>query len=109
MERGDVLELRAHREARGHEQRGPRLAVVLQAEEFWPTSTLVVAPTSMSAQRREYRPQVRISNERTSVLVDHISTFDLSRFGEFVGRVSEPELAEIDSAVILFLGLSERL
>jgi mRNA-degrading endonuclease toxin of MazEF toxin-antitoxin module len=65
------------------------------------------APTS--AQHREYRPQVRISNERTSVLVDHISTFDLSRFGEFIGRVSEPELAEIDSAVILFLGLSERL
>ena len=109
MERGDVLELRAHREARGHEQRGRRLAVVLQSEEFWPTSTLVVAPTSTSAQFREYRPRISIRNEQTTVLVDQLSTFDLSRFGEQIGRVSKPELAEIDGAIVLFLGLSERL
>ena len=109
MERGDVLELRGRREARGHEQRGRRFAVVLQSEEFWPASTLVVAPTSTTAQFREYRPSISIRDERTAVLVDQLSTFDLSRFGDRVGHVSEPELTEIDGAIVLFLGLSERL
>jgi mRNA interferase MazF len=97
------------RGAKGHEQHGHRYAVVLQSDEFWPLSTVVIAPTSQSAHPREYRPFVSVRDHRTVVLVDQLGASDLSRFGNPVGRVSEPELSEIDSAVILFLGLSERL
>jgi mRNA interferase MazF len=108
LERGDVLELRAPRGGRGHEQSGPRYAVVLQAEEFWPASTLVVAPTSTSAQPRSFRPVVSLRDRKTTVLVDQMGASDVSRFGERVGRVPEDDLAEIDEAVIRFLGLSAR-
>ena len=106
MERGDVLELRAPRDARGHEQRGRRFAVVLQAGEFWPASTLIAAPTSTSARSKAYRPEISVHDERTIVLVDQLGAFDLGRFGDRVGRVSGRELARIDSALRRFLGLA---
>ena len=109
MERGDILELRAGRKLRGHEQRGSRYAVVVQSEDYWPTSTLVVVPTSQSAQTREYRPLVEVRASKTTALVDQMGAADISRFGEHVGSVSAAELDEIDSAIILFLGLSARL
>jgi mRNA interferase MazF len=108
LERGDVLELRAPRGARGHEQSGSRYAIVLQAGEFWPASTVVVVPTSRSAPPRRFRPLVTIRAGKTTVLVDQIAAFDVSRFGEHVESVSEASLAEIDQAVIRFLGLSGR-
>ena len=94
--------------ARGHEQKGPRLAVVLQSTEFWPASTLVVVPTSMSASPRRFRPVVKIGELETTVLVDQIAAFDLDRFGDRVGSLSRVSLAAIDDAVIRFLGLSGR-
>ena len=50
MVRGEVFRLPAPRGARGHEQRGARFAVVVQADEFLDLSTVLVSPTSASAQ-----------------------------------------------------------
>jgi mRNA interferase MazF len=107
MERGDLLELRAPRNARGHEQKGRRYAVVVQADEVWPASTVIVAPTSTSAPPRFYRPTIRIGKTRTTVMVDQLGAYDLSRFGDSIGSVSRRELGEIEQALVDVLGLGE--
>ena len=60
--RGDVYELKASRDARGHEQRGNRYAVVVQSD-LLPLSTLLVAPTSTSARPTSFRPEIEIDGK----------------------------------------------
>jgi mRNA-degrading endonuclease toxin of MazEF toxin-antitoxin module len=55
---------------RGPEQRGARVAVVLQADELLALSAVVVAPTSRSAPARSFRPLIHPDGEPTEVLVE---------------------------------------
>jgi len=65
--RGEVYRLPAR--GKGHEQQGPRYAVVLQPD--WLTlSTWVVAFTSTSARETSFRPPVAIREHRTLVMCD---------------------------------------
>jgi mRNA interferase MazF len=96
--RGDVHRLRSDRQARGREQRGGRLAVVLQSDHL-PLSTVVVAPTSTSARAADFRPQISVGGTSTRVLVEQLAAVDLSRLGDHVGRVSAEELATLDDAL----------
>lgn len=105
--RGDLHRLRAPRDARGHEQQGRRFAVVLQADELSVLSTWIVAPTSTSAPGRSFRPEIEIEGTPTRVVVDQLTAVDHStRLGEFAGRLSAAELAEVDRATRLVLGLA---
>ncbi len=105
--RGDVYRLRAPRSAVGHEQRGERFAVVLRSDGF-ALSTLIVAPTSTSAGRAVFRPEIELDGKTTRVLVDQISAVDASRLGDFAGRLDPYEIHEIDVALRGFLGLFHR-
>jgi mRNA interferase MazF len=67
--RGEVYRLRPPRRARGHEQTGPRYAVVIQSDQL-PLSTLLVAPTSTSARLATFRPEVQIAGRTTRVLAE---------------------------------------
>ena len=102
--RGDIHRLRAPRDARGSEQRGARFAVIVQSDDLV-LSTLLVAPTSRSAPARSFRPTITINNEETQVLVEQTSAVAPERLGEFVGRVSHDELADISEALRLALEL----
>ena len=62
--RGDVHVLRPPPEP-GHEQKGRRFGVVVQANELLPRSVVPVAPTSRSARPASFRPE-SISKERSS-------------------------------------------
>jgi mRNA interferase MazF len=106
LERGDVLVLGAPRDARGHEQRGRRYAVVLQSDALLPYSTVIVAPTSTAARAADFRPEIRVQRARTRVVVDQLAALDVDRLGDRVGRVSGRELAELDDALALVLDLS---
>ena len=68
-------------------------------------STLLVAPTSRSAPSRSFRPTITINGEETQVLVEQTSAVAPERLGEFIGRVSLDELAEISDALRLALEL----
>ena len=102
--RGDLYRLRSDKDAAGHEQRGARDAVAGQSDGIR-LSTLIVAPTSTSAQPAIFRPEIEMDGTRTRVLVDQMRAVDVNRLGEFAGRLDSIEVGEVDRAVRLMLGV----
>jgi mRNA interferase MazF len=103
--RGEVFRLPAPRGPRGHEQRGARYAVVVQADEFLDLSTLLVAPTSTSARPTSFRPTIALAGEQTRVLVEQTTVVDPQRLGRSAGRLEASELRAVDDALMLIFGL----
>lgn len=104
MLRGDIYEFRPPR-GTGHEQRGHRYGVIVQANELLPRSVVIVAPTSQSARAASFRPEIDLLGTTTRVLVEQIGAIDSSRLGELVGRVSPEQQWGIDEALLTVLGL----
>lgn len=104
MHRGDVYRLTPPRGS-GHEQRGERFGVVVQADALLPRSVVVVAPTSRSARPASFRPEIEVRGQTTRVLVEQVVTVDTTRLGELVGHVGPQEEWGIDEALKLVLGL----
>lgn len=102
--RGDVFALKAPRDARGHEQRGPRLAVVVQSD-LLPLSTWLVAPTSTSAQPASFRPEIEMGGRTTRVLVEQTAAVDPQRLGELVGHLTHDEMSAVDAGLRMVLDL----
>jgi mRNA interferase MazF len=105
MVRGEIFRLRLPREARGNEQRGPRYAVVVQADELLALSTVLVSPTSTAAPPRSFRPTIEIDGTPTRVLVEQTTAVSPERLGDSAGRLSAGELRSLDEALALVLGL----
>jgi mRNA interferase MazF len=103
--RGEVFRLPAARSARGHEQRGARYAVVVQADEFAGLSTVLVSPTSASARAASFRPEITLDGTQTRVLVEQTTVVDPERLGRSAGRLEARELRAVDEALMLVLGL----
>ena len=104
MRRGDVYELRPPR-GRGHEQRGKRYGVVVQADALLPRSVVIVAPTSRNARPASFRPEITIGQQRTRVLVEQLGAVDATRLGDAVRHVTAEELWGIDESLMTVLGL----
>jgi mRNA interferase MazF len=105
MVRGEVFRLPAPKATRGHEQRGARYAVVVQADELMALSTTLVAPTSTSARSTTFRPTIEIDGTETRVLVEQTTVVDPQRLGRSAGRLEAGELRAVDEALALVLGL----
>lgn len=101
--RGDLYRLRPAKDTAGHEHRGPRYAVAIQSDAIL-LSTLIVAPTSTSAQPAIFRPEIEMDGTRTLVLVDQMRAVDAGRLGDVAGRLDAAETGEVDRAVKLLLG-----
>ncbi|HUY50622.1 MAG TPA: type II toxin-antitoxin system PemK/MazF family toxin [Streptosporangiaceae bacterium] len=104
MLRGDIHEFRMPR-GQGHEQRGRRFGVVVQANEFLPRSVVLVAPTSRSARPASFRPETDLLGENTRILVEQVGAVDAGHLGELVGRVTPEQQWGIDEALMTVLGL----
>ena len=102
--RGDVHELKAPRDTRGHEQRGNRFAVVVQSD-LLPLSTLMVAPTSTSAMPASFRPKIEINGKTTYVLPEQAAAVAPERLGPVVGHLSHLEMTAVDAALRTVLSL----
>jgi mRNA interferase MazF len=103
--RGDLYRLKAPRDAQGREQAGARFAVVVQSDDL-PLSTWIIAPTSTSRREASFRPEIDIKGTRTRVLVEQLSVIDPHvRLGEFAGRLSQLEMAAVDTALRAILAL----
>lgn len=104
MTRGEVYRVRLPA-GRGHEQRGRRYGVIVQAEALLGLSTILIAPTSRSAAPATFRPEIEIDGEPTRVLVEQLRSVDLERLGELAGRLSASEQRAVDETLELVLGL----
>jgi mRNA interferase MazF len=102
--RGEVYRVRLPA-GRGHEQRGPRYGVVVQAEALLGLSTVLIAPTSRGAAPATFRPEVEVAGEPTRVLVEQLRAVDLERLAELAGRLAPHEQRAVDEALELVLGL----
>jgi mRNA interferase MazF len=105
MVRGEVFRIPPPRSARGHEQRGARYAVVVQADEFLGLSTLLVSPTSTGARAASFRPTITLAGEETRVLAEQTTVIDPERLGRSAGRLDARELRAVDEALMLVFGL----
>jgi mRNA interferase MazF len=103
--RGELFPLRSPRGARGHEQRGARYAVIVQADEFLDLSTVLVSPTSTSARPATFRPTITLDGGETRVLVEQTTVVDPGRLGRSAGRLDSDELRAVDEALALVLEL----
>ena len=103
--RGELFRLPTPRTAQGHEQRGARYAVVVQADEFMGLSTILVSPTSTSARPASFRPTISIGSTDTHVLVEQTTVIDPQRLGASAGRLEADELRAVDDALALILGV----
>ncbi len=104
MTRGDIYRVRLPA-GRGHEQRGPRYAVIVQADVLLGLSAALVAPTSASAAAATFRPVVEVAGEPTRVLVEQLRTVDLQRLEQYAGRLTPEEQRAVDDGLELVLGL----
>ena len=94
--RGDVHRLRAARDAIGHEQQGPRYAVVLQSDDL-NLSTAIVAPTSTRAHPYVFRPEVTVRGTPTRLMLDQLRAVDREKaIGDRIGRLSPHEMVEVN-------------
>ena len=100
--RGEVFRLHAPRRSPGHEQSGPRYAVVVQSDQL-PLSTWLVAPTSTSARAASFRPEVEIDGRVTRVLAEQTAAVDPGRIGNSVGYLSVDEMRRVDAALRIVL------
>ena len=105
MVRGEIFRLPMPRGARGHEQRGARFAVIVQADEFLELSTVLASPTSTSARPASFRPTITLDGTQTRVLVEQTTVVDPQRLGRSAGRLDANELRTVDEALMLVLGL----
>jgi mRNA interferase MazF len=105
VRRGDDHALAPSRQRRRREQGGRRYAVVVQTDLLEQLSTVVVAPTSMSALPTVFRPEVEVAGRRTRVLAEQIRALDRSRLGRRVGTLAQIELRAVDDALKVVLGL----
>lgn len=102
MTRGDIFRVRL---AKGREQRGPRYAVIVQADELLGLSTAIVAPTSRSAAPATFRPEIQVVGEPTRVLVEQLRAVDLDRLEQHAGRLTAEEQRGVDAALEVVLAL----
>ena len=105
MVRGEIFRLPSPRGARGHEQRGARYAVIVQADEFLDLSTVLVAPTSTRAHPASFRPTISLEGSETRILVEQTTVVDPERLGRSAGRLGASELRAVDESLMLVLGL----
>lgn len=105
MVRGEVFRLPAPQRARGHEQRGARYAVIVQADDLLNLSTVLVAPTSAGARPATFRPTIELRGGQTRVLVEQTSVMDPAQLGGSAGRLEGAEMRALDDALRLLLGL----
>ena len=104
LTRGAICSVRLARSNR-REQSGRRYAIVVQTDDLWLLSTVVVVPTSTSARPATFRPEVVVAGQRTRALCEQVRTVDAQRLDEMVGILTAAELRSVEDALQIVLEL----
>jgi len=73
--------------------------VIVQADELFALSTVLVAPTSRSAPPRTFRPTIELEGQPTRILVEQTTAITPDRLGDSIGRLNAGELHDLDAAL----------
>jgi len=68
---------------------------------------VLVAPTSASARPASFRPVIDLNGTKTRVLPEQTRAIDAQHLGDFAGRLTASELAELDHAYRVILDLAQ--
>ncbi len=79
---------------------------MVQADELLELSTVLIAPTSRSASAATFRPRIELAGASTRVLADQLHVVDVQAIEGSVGHLSHGEMAAVDDALAVVLGLS---
>ncbi|TFD50674.1 type II toxin-antitoxin system PemK/MazF family toxin [Cryobacterium frigoriphilum] len=91
----------------------PRPAVVLQDDRFDGTDSVTVCPLTTT---RVSAPLLRLPipadaltglDEASFVMVDKITTVRRAHLGQKIGRMSSPQLVDLERLIMVFLGLAD--
>lgn len=110
MKRGDVWTVSGGAGYAGK----PRPAVILQDNRFDATSSVTLCafttdPTDAPLFRLTLAPDDENGlRETCRLMVDKIATVPKSKLGARIGRLAEKDIARLNQAVLVFLGLAER-
>lgn len=80
-------------------------AASVQANPLLQGTTVIVAPTSSSAQPASWRPMTEFGDTETLVLTDKIAAADVGRLGELAGFLVASDMDAIDTALRTVLRL----
>ena len=105
MVRADVHAIKLPKR-RDRVQYGRRHAVIVQADDLLELSTIVICPTSTSAPRASFHPEIEIGGEPSLVLCEMVGAVDARTLGEQVGHLTSDEMRGVEDALLLLLGLS---
>ena len=92
------------RRYRGHEQRGRRYGILMSPPDSM-LSVVSMIPTSTSAEKRVYRPEVEFDGRTTRVLIEQTRAIDRRFVGDLVGYIDRVDLAEVEAAFAQYFGL----
>jgi mRNA interferase MazF len=90
----------------------PPPAIIVQDERFEPVGSVTICGlTSIEAGFALFRPIILPTDSnglrtRCRIMVDKISTVPRSKAGKVIGRLDADDLAAMNQALLLFLGLA---
>ena len=91
----------------------PRPVVIIQDDRFDATASVTVCafttdPTEAPLLRLVVEPDdMNGLHERSSLMVDKITTVPRSKLRERIGRLSDEEMLRLGRATLIFLGLAD--
>ena len=108
MKRGDIWTV-----AGGNDYAGkPRPVASIQNDGFDATLSITIcAFTTAEATASLFRPVIKPSVENglrheSKLMVDKVTTLPKTKLGKLIGRLADEDVAELDKALLLFLGLA---
>jgi len=108
VRRGDIYTAAA----RGAYAGKPRPVVVVQDDRFDATASVTVVPfTTSDLEAPLLRISVKPSDttglaQFSRLMVDKVTTVPRASLGDFVGRISDAEIIQLNRALVVFLGLA---
>ena len=90
----------------------PRPVVILQDDRFEYTASITICPlTTNRADAPLLRPNVSPTDRNglkapCRLMVDKITTIPKAKLSARIGRLDDPDIAMLDRAVLVFLGLA---
>lgn len=109
MKRGEIWTVAGGRGYAGK----PRPAVILQADEFDQTDSITTCLlTSLQLDAPKSRVAIAATRdsglrEKSFAMIDKVSTIERQQMGKRIGQVDSEELAQINTALMVFLGLTD--